>query len=94
MRRLFLSAVGLMPLALFLGCQHTAGKCDCDKMLTLECPCWLAHGGNGVITPAAPVPGKPLEPIKEAPKDAPKDTPKEPAKDPAKDDAKPAPDKE
>jgi hypothetical protein len=74
MRRLFLPAVGLMPLALLFGCNHLAGKCDCDRTPTLACPCYYEQ--HPVVTAAAPVPTKPVEPIKEAPKEAPKDPPK------------------
>jgi hypothetical protein len=48
-------------MALFFGCSHQAGRCDCDPTPTLACPCYGHAAINGV-------PGKPIEPIKEAPK--------------------------
>jgi hypothetical protein len=67
MRRLLLTAAGLVPLVAFLGCNHMAGMCDCDFIPAIPCPCY----GHVV----APAPLKPVEPIKEAPKETPNPKP-------------------
>jgi hypothetical protein len=64
MRRLFLSVAGLGLLAVFTGCNHMAGACDCDQTPTIACPC--THPASIV----GPGPIKP-EPIKELPKPKP-----------------------
>jgi hypothetical protein len=63
MRRLLLSAAGLGLLAVFTGCNHMAGACDCDMTPTIACPC--VHPATLAGPPPALV--KP-EPIKELPK--------------------------
>jgi hypothetical protein len=74
MRRLLLSTVGLLPLALLCGCccNHLAGKCDCDRTPTLACPCY-----NHAVVAPPPVkapetpPDKMPDPLKETPKPKP-----------------------
>jgi hypothetical protein len=63
-----LSAAGLGLLAAFAGCSHMGGKCDCDQMPTITCPC--AH--PNVVVPNPPAKAEPIkEPIKELPKGTP-----------------------
>jgi hypothetical protein len=55
MRRLYTSLLALSILGAFVGCNHTAGKCDCDKG---DDPC--SYYGH-----FAPISG--VEPIKALP---------------------------
>jgi hypothetical protein len=68
MRRLMLSAAGLGLLAVFTGCNHMAGACDCDLTPTIACPCVHSPTFNG---PPPPAPLVKPEPIKELPKPKP-----------------------
>ena len=65
MRRLLLGVAALMPLTVFVGCQHMAGKCDCVHKPAIDCPC---AAQTIVAAPPLAAPVKPPEPIKEAPK--------------------------
>ena len=92
MRRLIssLSAIGLLAAA--IGCNHTAGVCDCDTV-TYGCGgccgnCGISGTQYGCCAPGAggmlaPVPGaiapKVIEPIKEMPKEKEKEKEKEPS---------------
>ena len=69
MRRLILSAAGLGLLAVFTGCNHMAGACDCDDTPTIACPCVLTPTLNG------PAPLVKPEPLKELPKPNPDKVP-------------------
>jgi hypothetical protein len=68
MRRLLLSAAGLVPLAAFMGCSHMGGMCDCDLQPTIPCPPYCHVAVVAPIPAPAPGPVKPVEPLKEAPK--------------------------
>ena len=63
MRCLLLSAAGLSLLAAVVGCNHMAGRCDCDSTPTIACPCWAAPHSTVVASPVL----KP-EAVKEMPK--------------------------
>ena len=66
MRRMILMALGLGLLGAAVGCNHTAGFCDCEKhcgsVLQAEPP-----AAPGVVAPGVPAPVLHAEPIAQPP---------------------------
>jgi hypothetical protein len=65
MRRMMLMALGLGLLGAAVGCQHTAGVCDCDRPVR---GCANAEPPIAPVAAAAPSPMLHAEPIQTAPK--------------------------
>jgi hypothetical protein len=70
MRRILASLTGLVLLSSVLGCNHTAGRCDCADYTPCAGACCL--GGDGPIPNGGPIGGHVIqaEPLKAMPKEA------------------------
>jgi hypothetical protein len=69
MRRVFASLTGLVLLASVLGCNHTAGVCDCGAYTPCAGGCCI--GGDHVAPAPLPAPAGQIisaEPLKAMPK--------------------------
>lgn len=66
MRRMFASVAVATVLFITMGCNHTAGVCDCDP--GPGCSCGLGHGGIVTSVTSAAAPAQKAEQLKEMPK--------------------------